>query len=229
MSLANVEIGLLLSVLLAGVILTVAYFAVHSVTDPDTKKRGQLGDILKDKDSEHREFYSLTNFQFTCWTVVFLFSLTWVYFVRISGNVLTSVPSLPTATLALMGINTVSAVASKSIGKGKVTKRNDDVRKSFWGMLYSEDNGPDLTRIQFFIWTVISIIIYIYILGQLMLGPYLLNLPPVSLQSLTIPDVDPSLVTLMGLSQVAYVGTKYVNRKANSSTKQRGVLFDQLS
>lgn len=183
-------------------------------------------------------FYSLTNLQFLSWTVVFLFSLAWVYLVRIQGGVLGYIPQLPAATLALMGINTASALGSKAIAIGKpdIDEQNltpeeknslKEWRGRFWGMLYEdwtprEENHPDLTRVQFFLWTVASIIIYLVVLIGLMLGPYYWGFAATPLTSLTIPDVDPSLVTLMGLSQGAYVGVKYVQADAAKKRSRSG-------
>lgn len=202
MGLANVEWGAVISVIVVIVIFVIVDRGIHRY------KKGQLlRSILQDKEG----YYSLTKFQFLSWTVVFLFSLLWVYLVRMQGGVLTPIQALPTNTLVLMGINTGSALSSSAI-RGWPGK--EEGRKDFWGILYSEDHHrPDLTRVQFFVWTVASIVIYVFILLGLMFGPYLFNFPPVSLQTLSIPDVDPSLVTLMGLSHTAYVGAKYVQRR----------------
>jgi hypothetical protein len=187
----------------------------------------RLRSILK----EEHGYYSLTKVQFSCWTVIFLFSLLWVYIVRIQGGVLTPIDLLkqPGNTLALMGINTASALGSLAIRKKKESeKEQPEWRKDakFWWILFSESPEkeaivPDLTRVQFFIWTVVSIVIYLGILVGQMIGPYFGFSSLVPLQSLRIPDIDPSLVTLMGLSHVGYVGGKYVQRRNTPKTAHR--------
>lgn len=203
MGLESVEIGFVLSAFVVGVLILIVYVGLnHGIL------RKSLLSILKDK----KGYYSLTKFQFLCWTIVFLFSLLWVYLVRIQGGVFTPIDFLkqPGNTLALMGINTASALGGSAI-KIKPAKNQ---RKDFWGVLYSEDtHNPDLTRAQFLIWTAVSILIYVAILVGQMVGPYFGLSPIVSLTMLKIPDIDPSLVTLMGLSHVGYVGGKYVQSK----------------
>jgi voltage-gated potassium channel Kch len=174
----------------------------------DGNKGGRLRWILR---STHDEFFSLTSFQFHTWTIVFLFSLLWVYLVRVQGGLLVPIPALPTETLALMGINTASALGSAAIAISHPTEPTEEDEKhkdSFWYMLYL-DGSPDLSRVQLFAWTVLSVIIYVAILFTQMFGHYIWGLGPISLQSLTIPNVDPSLVILMGLSHSAHIGVKY--------------------
>ncbi len=158
---------------------------------------------------DEKGYASLTHFQFVSWTFVFLFSLLWIYLVRIQGDVLGFPPGIPANTLILMGINTASAVASKAIsGKryGHLTKLPS--KGSLWKMLYESDE-PSLARAQLFLWTLASLIIYALILISIMFGPFLFNFSQTPLSALGLPDVDPSLVTLMGLSHVGFLGRKY--------------------
>lgn len=163
-----------------------------------------LREVLYDE----RGFASLTHFQFLSWTIVFLFSILWVYLVRIQGDVLSPPPAIPTNTLVLMGINTASTVASKAISKKYNSLTPPTSRQSLSMMLY-EGSTASLARVQLFVWTLVSILIYFAILFSQMLGPFLIAFSQQPLQTLSIPDVDPSLVTLMGLSHTAYLGRKF--------------------
>jgi len=175
-------------------------------------KQQQAGrwEILHDSEG----YGSLTNFQFFLWTAVFLFSIVWVYAVRIQGGVLTPTVGWPSNALALMGVNTVSAVMSKAIDTNKQSKSKAIPKykeRSLWTMFNEDDGRPTLARVQMFIWTWVSVTIYIYILFTMFFGPFLNSNVFVAtpLCALTIPDVDPTLVTLMGLSHAAYLGKKY--------------------
>jgi hypothetical protein len=174
--------------------------------------------ILRDSDGNG----SLTNFQFLIWTAVFLFSIVWVYTVRIQGGVLAPAIGIPLNALALMGVNTASAVTSKAItahkqrksmmAKARAKKKGKDRNPSLWTMLDEDEGRPTLARVQMFIWTLVSVAIYVGILFAMLVGPFVPNsnaFVAVPFCALSIPDVDPTLVTLMGLSHVAYLGRKY--------------------
>jgi hypothetical protein len=81
--------------------------------------------------------------------------------------------------------------------------------KTFGSMLF-ESGRPSLTRFQMFSWTVISVSIYCAQLFVTFLGP---------LSEMVMPDVDPIMVMLMGLSQAAYVGGKWISPSSMSITK----------
>jgi hypothetical protein len=70
------------------------------------------------------------------------------------------------------------------------------------GDIFNEDGKPAMTRFQMFVWTFVAIIVYLILFGMTL---YELR---GSLGTLTIPDIDNTLLTLMGLSQGAYVAGK---------------------
>jgi len=108
------------------------------------------------------------------------------------------------------------------------------ISAGFTAML-QEDNKVTLTKVQMFIWTWISIIIYLTILFANVIEasnsgiiesieletnnqtlPVKVNIPnctdPIQkkdVRCLNMPDLDPTLVALMGLSQVAYLGGEF--------------------
>jgi hypothetical protein len=66
-----------------------------------------------------------------------------------------------------------------------------------------EENGRlELTRLQMFLWTIISLIIYIFLLASALINEM------DNVAALGLPNVDPTLVVLMGLSQTGYLGYK---------------------
>lgn len=203
-----VKTGFLITVVIAAIVFCVTVLLVRKATT----KKGPL-EILRDSEG----YGSLTNFQFLVWTAVFLFSIVWVYTVRIQGGVLTPAIGIPSNALLLMGVNTASAIGSKAItaGKQKDPKRERKeapTGTSLWSMLNEDDGRPSLARVQMFIWTLVSVTIYIATLFGLLVGPFVLNsnaFVATPFCALSIPDVDLSLVTLMGLSHAAFLGRKY--------------------
>ena len=226
-----VETGFEITVVTAALVSYVTWLLVRKATT----KVGPL-EILRDSDG----YGSLTNFQFLVWTAVFLFSIVWVYTVRIQGGVLTPAIGIPSNALALMGVNTASAITSKAItaNKENKSKAKAEAKKkpepsvatehannpspnpntsggqdkpSLWTMFNEDDGRPTLARVQMFIWTLVSVAIYIAILVAMLVGPFLNShaFAATSFCALSIPDVDPTLVTLMGLSHAAFLGRKY--------------------
>jgi magnesium-transporting ATPase (P-type) len=220
-------VGSVISLITTFLVFVVVWRLVVKVKASKEISKG-LSAILRDKYG----YASLTNFQFLVWTIVFLFSILLVYMVRIQSDVLAYVPSYPTAAMALMGVSTVSAIASKAISqkRGPPPAEPQSRPRSLWLMLCEESEDPkelepSLARVQMFIWTIVSVLIYIYALIMLFLAPFLAptyfklivpNILP-SACNLTIPDIDPSLVTLMGLSQTAYIGKKYFAPKQDAT------------
>jgi hypothetical protein len=188
-------------------------------------------DIIRESDW----YPSLAIFQFLVWTFVITFAFLGIYLVRIFGGVLEAPPSIPGNILALMGISVAVPIVSGGISRIKyfsstvaAIKEPSSPLPPLSTML-EENNKPALTRFQMFGWTWIGIMIYIGILFSTA-GTTLMHtedartcqtLQPNQaeysqlhcdkpLRNLTLPDIDPTLVVLMGLSQGAYVGGKII-------------------
>jgi len=74
-------------------------------------------------------------------------------------------------------------------------------------MFYNSEGKVDLARLQMFLWTIIGISIFLYIVIDEM---YTLA----TVGELFIPDVSPTLLVLMGLSQSAYLGSKIASNNS---------------
>jgi len=68
--------------------------------------------------------------------------------------------------------------------------------------IFNEEGKPAITRFQVFVWTIIAIIVYFIIFGMTTLS----SLP--NIQSFSLPDVDLTMLTLMGLSHGTYIAGK---------------------
>jgi len=143
---------------------------------------------------------------------VIIFAFFAVYLIRILGGI--SAPpqdGIPVNLLVLMGISVAVPVASHTISSymhsspGTLTKERPLKNKmpEFADML-KEYGKPTLTRVQMFGWTWIGIIIYLSTFFSYVLST------SATVKNLTLPDIDTTLVILIGLSQAAYLAGKFV-------------------
>jgi len=225
---ATLEVGMQ-HVLLAGLAAVVIELAILLIVQTLLRRSGKdfgLRDFLKEWDG----YYSLSNFQFFSWTMVVVFTFVTVSWIRIQLGVLEA-PAVSGRLLILMGISSVSALAGKSLsqtmykegnqGGGGNPAGNPGNSKSFWKVL-TEDDRPELTRYQMFTWTIIAIFIYLFSLVSVLNG--LIQGGPFTAEELKValflPDVDPTMVGLMGLSQLGYVGGKTVKKLKSDSEEE---------
>jgi hypothetical protein len=154
---------------------------------------------------------SLAKFQFLLWTFVIAWAFTWIWLMRLWGGQY-GVPSfdiIPANILTLMGISVAVPITSGAIGSVKYQSlrqaggKKKGVKHPLSTMLY-EFEQPSLSRLQMLLWTFIGIFIYLITLYVFVISN--LDTPA----CLALPDIDATIVVLMGLSQGAYVGGKLV-------------------
>lgn len=229
-----------ISCLILAIIFVIIQRIVHSGDD-----KADLMTVLSDV----KLIPSLSLFQFFLWTLVVGFGFLFVYFVRLLGGAY-DYPSefFPYSLLALMGISSVVPTIrykirtdeAKEISEKLTEKQKNvvaeqekniseksSVRGNFKSIL--QENGKvTLTRVQMFVWTWISIIIYLSILFSTTIdADYTGVIETIGkvdcknlsekndLRCLGLPDIDTSLVVLMGLSQGAYLGSEFYSSKKN--------------
>ncbi len=165
-------------------------------------KKNKFSDIIRGLDW----YPSLSIMQFFAWTLVISFVFFFIYFVRIHGGVYDILPSMPSNLLALMGISVASPIAGGGVATVKYNissgrTKPKDLPK--FGTMLLENGKPSLTRYQMFLWTWIGILIYLWI--------FVSNITDVQdLAKLSMPDIDSTLVILMGLSHSVYIGGKAI-------------------
>jgi hypothetical protein len=188
----------LLSVFLIFIVTIISYWIIK-------RARGQFWDIIREGDDNHP---SLARFQFLVWTFVISFTLLSVYFILLRNGIVNPLLDLPTNTLLLMGISTVVPIISNVIPRKKVTETSSSSPKENevpkFSTMLMEEGKPTLGRYQMFLWTFLSISIYLLQFNNYINGPVINSI---------IPDVDDTLVFLMGLSQAGYLGLKAVAGK----------------
>jgi len=155
---------------------------------------------------------TLSKFQFLLWTFVIAFSYLAIQIILITGTDYSGeylLNNIPENLLALMGISVAVPIVNANITeKTKKIENKDEDDRSFGTMFYNPEGKLDLARLQMFLWTIIGIAIFLYILFD-----QITTLS--SVEELFIPDVSPTLLILMGLSQTAYLGSKIA--KSNST------------
>lgn len=150
---------------------------------------------------------STSKLQWFLWTVVVVFAYVAIWTAgALEGN-LTPITEIPQNLVIAMGLSVTTMAAAKGItvsyvNSGRVIKTSaepGEKKDTGLGPIVSSDERlPDLSKIQMVIWTLIAIVIYLFaVVGQIRSGH-------------ALPDIDPTLMVLMGLGQGAYLGKKLV-------------------
>ena len=199
------------------VISTVAILGITLIADyiqrggkplPKDSKRFFLFRIITDETGR----CSLSFFQFLLWTLVVSFFFLMIYVIRLLSGTLEYPTTIPTSLLALMGISVLVPFLSKAISdyrrsSGARSEQRDKRSLGCAAMLEDEDGKPILNRYQMFLWTWLGIGIYIFWFLRLVTNP------DTTVAALDLPDIDPTLVYLMGLSQTGFLAGKLVSGK----------------
>jgi hypothetical protein len=160
---------------------------------------------------------STSKFQFFLWTMVVILTYTALYTVKLIHRQFDPITYLPQNLLIAIGMSVISASAAKAItvsyiNTGRISKVPVASGKGQFGDIFQDDSGvPDLSKLQMIAWTFISIVTYLVVVGQ-----HIANADP------RIPDIDSSLMALMGLGHAAYLGKKAVNTSTGVGTTPPG-------
>lgn len=148
---------------------------------------------------------STSKFQFFLWTGVVLFTYVLIYGGRVACGNYAAIDTIPHNVLIAMGFSVVTLAAAKGITVSYKSTGRVDKTPSTQGGIFSDDSGqPDLTKIQMVMWTLIAAVAYLI--------QVIANLNGFATCSAgatcPFPDIDASLMVLMGLGQGAYLGNK---------------------
>lgn len=165
-------------------------------------------DLLKDESTcPDNKPYSLSKTQLAFWTLIVFSSF--VYIISKLDFIITSDFTLNETALLLLGISGATTILGKTIDssdRGKANKANsvapppavpktlhqDDCSEGFLTDILSDANGISIHRFQNVIFTVVLMIAFVaYVLSEC-----------------KMPDWDPTLLTLMGISSAGYLGVK---------------------
>jgi hypothetical protein len=152
---------------------------------------------------------STSKFQWFVWLVAILFSYTVLWVLRARGGDWSAIANVPGNLLAVLGFSTTTAVAAKGIAvgylqSGRITKANAQAGTvaAQGGILVDDTGYPELAKIQMVGFTFIAVGIFLAtVIHQIVSDPVQTELP----------NIDSSLLVLMGLSQGGYIGKKLVS------------------
>jgi hypothetical protein len=155
---------------------------------------------------------SLSRLQLVLWTVTILSGLLTAAVSNI--GVRTAAPLaivIPSQVWLLMGISTASLIGSpllksNKMAQGKIKTRDDpqdaEVAGLFRGEELSNFDVLDLAKVQTFFFTLVLVLAYAVLSGSLFAN---------STGAIAgLPEIDPSMVTLLGISHAGYLANKAV-------------------
>jgi len=155
---------------------------------------------------------STSKFQFALWTAVVLFvfgTYAALYLINQITIDTTATCSFPRNIWIVLGLSGLTAVAAKGITVGQLAGGRKTEQSAGGGLVTSDEGVPDLTKVQLVTWTLLAIGVYLW--------QFFNSLGDISIDALTsspschMPDIDTTLMVLMGLSQATYLGTKFVS------------------
>ncbi len=156
---------------------------------------------------------STSKLQFFLWTIAVLYAYIMIvndaYF---NHGVVTIGLTIPQNLILAMGLSAVTMLAAKGIAsKYADTELIDKSDTSKGGLFFDDDGYPDLAKIQLMAWTFVGIGIFLLKTLNDIMGS-----TGVSTQ---LPDIDGTLLALMGIGQGSYVGKKILTKDDQSAPK----------
>lgn len=164
--------------------------------------------------------YSLVNLQLVLWTAYILVS----YLVYLWRLQLAEAPEfnikLSDNLLLLMGISGGSYIGARGIrawqsqryagAPGREVLDRPDTDKNQWQNMIRDYTGHlDISKVQMFAWTLVALFAYVV--------EFVHGWPEIGLQTAGLPNVNDTLVGLMGISQAAYLSRKAVVERAGTA------------
>jgi len=154
-------------------------------------------------------FASTSKLQWFLWLVVIIFAYFALWVLRAEQSDLSALSKVPVNVLTVLGFSTGTAAAAKGITSGyvqtgKMTKPGalpGEPGKNTGGIFQDDGGSPELAKIQMIGFTIIAIGIFLAtVIHQIAIG---------DIQG-GLPNIDASLMVLMGISQGGYLGKKLV-------------------
>jgi hypothetical protein len=136
--------------------------------------------------------YSLSRFQLAFWSFLVVAAYVFIWIITEELDTITG------SVLALLGIGSSTALAASLIDAGKATATaaadvvTESVSRGFLHDVLSDEHGISLYRFQLFVWTLVLGVIFIASVYN----------------GLQMPQFNPTLLGLMGISSGTYLGFK---------------------
>lgn len=145
---------------------------------------------------------SLSLFQFLLWTLLISFLYITLWFLQLGAGSTQAPTTIQPELMLLMGISVAVPIANKGILEYKKFKERDEreiYEEPRYSSMLEEQGRPSLLRLQMFLWTLAALVIYFWL--------FLTSLSTAAAGAVPgLPDIDPTLLFLMGISQAGYLG-----------------------
>ena len=163
--------------------------------------RGRLWQLVNGADGRA----STSKFQWLLWIVVIVFGYAVLWVLRAKQGDYSAISDIPVNLLTVLGFSTGTAAIAKGITAGYVQSNRiaqpHAVGGGKGGLIQDDSGVPDLGKLQLMAFTLIAIGIYLAtLIHQVVSNPVIT----------TLPNIDSSLLVLMGISQGGYIGKKLV-------------------
>lgn len=187
--------------ILIGVAFIVVLYAVTAIITGHWK----LKDLLNGFDG----FGSTSKLQWFLWLIAVLYGYVALWVLRAWQGDYTALSNIPVNILTVLAFSTGTAAAAKGITAGyvqtgKVAKAGpppNPTPQNTGGIFQDDSGGPELAKIQMIAFTLIGVGIFLAtVFHQIAIGDIKDGLP----------NIDSSLLVLMGISQGGYLGKKLV-------------------
>jgi hypothetical protein len=153
---------------------------------------------------------STSKFQLVLWNAMILYVYTTIAAAYLlHGRTIQSGTdcTLPKNVWIMLGLSGITAVAAKAITVGNINAGRLTKAEAGPGGLATSDAGePELTKVQLLTWTFVAVSMYLWQFSNTLVHLQLTDSP-----SCQVPDIDITLMILMGLSQGTYLGKKLVS------------------
>ena len=179
-----------------------------ALTISEGSKKDKNGEKNKDKNREKKGGLSASKFQALLWTLIVLFSYSSVFgarFLDSAAEALRLLPMIPLNLFLLMGFSITTAVGSKGVTISYKTQ--GIISQKSGGLMRNPKGQGDLQKTQMLAWTVVAAFIYL-----MKVVAFISNKTYTQLDVAALPDVDQTLLLLMGVSQGSYLGNKVVSK-----------------
>jgi len=151
---------------------------------------------------------SVSKFQFLIWNATVVFSYIWIFSARYEANANLDGLTIPHYVLYAMGFSIGTLALAKGItvsylNAGRVSKPPDPTGSRLTDLVAQDDGEtPDLVKSQMLLWTVIAVVVYM---------AETVKAVNAAATATALPNIDQTLMILMGLGQAAYLGNKLVS------------------
>jgi hypothetical protein len=160
------------------------------------------------------------------WTVVMIFAYAALYAAKVKKGSFEPISNIPANLLIAIGLDVATLVAAKGITESQIA--NGQVEKpppvtattattvastanAGPGAVFQDDNGfPELTKIQTITWTGFAIVIYFVAVDAALKIVAAADPNSAAVTELSLPDIAPAMMVLIGLGNAAYLGKKLV-------------------